>query len=480
MEKTKNTQRIIKYIGVLLTASIYLLIFSLNTSPLYDWQVGDATIFRMLGVLAHRGMVPYTEFFDHKGPFIILVEYLGACISHKPFGNLIVQIPFTFFSFLGIKRIVDYFAYNTKSVKILVYIVSLLIYIIYIPNNLTEEYCMPFLIWSCFFAIRYISEKESKHNLWWSFLYGITIMVCVLTRITNVIPLAGMLLVGMIVMIKRKDHFFKNLLVIIGGMAVFALPFIIYFVVHNAFYDMFYASIIYNFKYAANIGTNFSVTLLLNILVRKLLLVVFAMIVSIMSIMTKKNKELSYAVLISSVLAIILQLTSNLGFTQYLAVQVPIIVIAICLLAKLESNKIFVKVVAYCVIIIGAILLVLNIGLKAKDLLKVRHNDASYQLKKESEEIVKKIDRDANVIAYNVDSYFYIVSGINPCYKYCILQDWQSKLDKEMQKEIIKDFKSLKAEYVVEDIAKGRYDSVIDKHYKEVYRTKQLKLLKRK
>ena len=49
-----------------------------------------------------------------------------------------------------------------------------------------------------------------------------------------------------------------------------------------------------------------------------------------------------------------------------------------------------------------------------------------------------------------------------------------------MQKEIIKDFKSLKAEYVVEDIGKGRYDSVIDKHYKEVYRTKQLKLLKRK
>ena len=102
IEKYINKKNILLILGILLIAIVYLIIFSTNTSPLYNWQVGDAAVFRMDGIFASKGLVPYLDFFDYKGPFLMLVEYLGACISTKPIGNLIVKIPFIFFSFFGL------------------------------------------------------------------------------------------------------------------------------------------------------------------------------------------------------------------------------------------------------------------------------------------------------------------------------------------------------------------------------------------
>ena len=480
MTKKIQNSCLLSIIIILLISIVYLLFFSTNTSPLYHWQVGDAAVFRMDGIFAYKGLIPYIDFFDHKGPFLMLVEYLGACISTKPIGNLIVQIPFVFFSFFGLKRIVDLLVKDGNIIqRIVLYIVSLFVYNVYVPHNMTEEYCLPFLIWSCYFAIRYIIEKD-QHKYIWSFFYGITVMVCVFTRLTNVIPLVGIMIIGMIV---RKDRFFKNLLFVLLGMLVFALPFVLYFAINNALYEMIYAVIIYNVKYATSIGTDYSLMLILKVLVRQLLLIVFAIIISIISIIKKKNTEISCAVLISSVLAICLQLITNIKVGQYVAVQAPIIVIAACLLVDLKSKKNIGKVFLYGLSICGLAILVLNNVVGVTDLVKIRNNSVTYDFEEESKEIVSQVDdvRNSKIVAYNVQAYFYIAADVKPCYRYCVLQDWQSQRDKEMQKQIKSQFSSLKADYIVENLAeKRKCDNIINKDYKEIYRTKQLKLLKKK
>ena len=143
---------------------------------------------------------------------------------------------------------------------------------------MTEEYCLPFIIWSGYFALKYIMNQEETHKCIWSVLYGVTVMAGAFTRLTNVIPLVGIMIVGMIVMIKRKDRFFRNLLFILIGMILFALPFVIFFVANNALYEMIYATIIYNVRYATSIGTDYSLMLILKVLVRQLLLIIFAII----------------------------------------------------------------------------------------------------------------------------------------------------------------------------------------------------------
>lgn len=484
MTKKVQNNNILSVIVILLFSVIYLLIFSTNTSPLYNWQVGDAAVFRMDGIFASKGLIPYLDFFDHKGPFLMFVEYLGACISAKPIGNLIVQIPFIFFSFFGLKRIVDLFVKDGNNAKrIVLYIISLLIYNIYVPHNMTEEYCLPFIIWSGYFALKYIMNQEETHKYIWSFLYGVTVMACAFTRLTNIMPLVGIMIVGMVVMIKRKDRFFRNILFILIGMIAFALPFVVFFAVNNALYEMIYATIIYNVKYATSIGTDYTLALILEVLVRQLLLIIFAIIISIVSIARKRNTEIACAVLISSVLAICLQIITNIKVGQYVAVQAPILVIATCLLIDLKSSRIIGKVLLYGLSICGLAVLILNNIVCVKDLVTVRNNNGTNIFEEESREIISKIDdiNNAKIVAYNVHSHFYIATDVVPCYRYCVLQDWQSQRDKEMQKQIRSQFASLKADYIVENIEeKRKCDNIINKNYKEIYRTKQLKLLKRK
>ena len=453
---------------------IYLVIFAFTTSPLFNYQVGDATIFRMLGVLANKGMIPYVEFFDHKGPFIILIEYIGACISSNTIGLMIVEIPFTFFSFLGLYRILGLFSDGRKQT--ILFVVSLLIYDIYNSSNVTEEYCLPFLIWSSYFATIYLLGRVNVHKISWSFLYGITIMVCVMTRITNVIPLAGLLLVGMVILIKKKDNFLKNFFSIILGMILFATPFIVYFIIHHALYDMIYATLIYNFKYVANMGYNFKILAVAKILIRKLFLVLVVTIIGTYNVIKRKNTELSIAIIISAVLAVVLQLTSNLSFTQYLTVQVPIIVISIGMLMNIGECK----SMYYIITVLSASVIILGNVLQISDVVKVRNNDVSYKFENEIHDIILKIeDKDSrNIIAYNVQSYFYIVSDVKPCYKYCILQDWQTKMDPQMQEEFNCEVKSLKAEYIIESLDGGRLDGYINEHYEEIYRTESVRLLR--
>ena len=431
----------------------------------------------MLGFLSAKGMVPYTDFFDHKGPFLVLVEYLGSIISVKPIGNFIVQIPFAIFSFIGIYKIISKFSLNRNG-KIVCYVISIMIFNIYYGSNMTEEYCMPFLIWSIYFATEYLLGNVERHKLSWSFLYGITIMVCVLTRITNVIPMAGFLLVGMIILIKNKDRFLQNLLMIILGMIVLVVPFGIFFAIKGNLWDMIYATLIYNFKYAVNLEKSYEMSSLLKIVVRKISLVVFAAVIGCINLINKKNINISLAIIISSVLAIILQVTSTMEFTQYLSVQVPVLIVAIGLINLKEVKT---KIINYAIVVASIGVLLLGNVLSVTDSIKVKNNDVSYVFEKEVQEIMNRVENkdESKIIAYNVGAYFYLAADVKPCYKYCILQDWQTALDNDMLEEFMNQIESLEAEYIVESNNEGNMDSFINEHYKELCRTENMKLLKR-
>ena len=81
IKKVLSKKNIIIIFMFMILASVYLMIFSTTTSPIYHLYGTDSEIFRMLGRMQKRGMIPYVDFFDHKGPFIITVEWIGCLIS---------------------------------------------------------------------------------------------------------------------------------------------------------------------------------------------------------------------------------------------------------------------------------------------------------------------------------------------------------------------------------------------------------------
>ena len=59
----------------------------------------DAGLFEYFGFAMSKGDVPYLNIFDHKGPVIFLVNYLGYALA-GPFGIKCLYLLFCVFLFL--------------------------------------------------------------------------------------------------------------------------------------------------------------------------------------------------------------------------------------------------------------------------------------------------------------------------------------------------------------------------------------------
>ena len=116
---------------LIVTATLFLLIFSLSTSVFYRHKfIGwDSDIFLAMGKFAQSGQIPYKDFFDHKGPVIIGIQCLGYIIGNGKPGVFVIQTIFLCFSLGGIYKILRLF-YRGK-ISLCLTVCSLLIFNIY-------------------------------------------------------------------------------------------------------------------------------------------------------------------------------------------------------------------------------------------------------------------------------------------------------------------------------------------------------------
>ena len=83
----------IKYMALFLLSFLFLLVFSLWTSPFYkNWYGCDASFFTMAGRAILSGYVPYRDFFDLKGPYFFFIEALGQLIVKGRTGAFVMQL----------------------------------------------------------------------------------------------------------------------------------------------------------------------------------------------------------------------------------------------------------------------------------------------------------------------------------------------------------------------------------------------------
>mgnify|MGYP007002631147 FL=1 len=46
------------------------------------------------GILVEKGLVPYIDFFEHKGPLMFVIQWMGAMLTGNKIGFLLIEIPF--------------------------------------------------------------------------------------------------------------------------------------------------------------------------------------------------------------------------------------------------------------------------------------------------------------------------------------------------------------------------------------------------
>lgn len=471
----------------LIVSAAYLLIISFTTSPLYEKSLigNDSMIFMMLGKFTKAGMIPYKEFFDHKGPMIVFVEYIGFLIHDGRIGVFLIQIIFFTASLYGAYKILRLF-YDKKTSLLFNILFLMLCSIFWEGGNLTEEYCLPFLMWSAYFAVKYFKvylTEDKNHNPWYSFLYGITFMMGSFTRITNALPMCIMVLVSFCILIYKKKwkNIIQNILMFLLGCGVILVPCIIYFVKNNALNEMLYATFIYNFRYAASNTQGRT----LNDLVRASIYyvpLITSFIIGVYGVISKgREKIISICIIVSSAVGILLQLSGE-QYAHYLIIWIPVLILAIGIFGDMKEKNQRCNVVIAMVILCMVGLLYKNVKV-AGDAYHVYSEKGAAQYTEESNEIVNLIPEDERdlVMAYNVNARFYLVTNITPCYKYCILQDWQCSKDDKIQEEFKNDILSLEAKYiVVNNNQKNSLDNMINENYDRVGNTDKLVLLKRK
>lgn len=476
-------------LGFFLVSIVFVTIFSFTTSPLYNYFGCDQEIFRMLGRMTKKGFIPYKEFFDHKGPVTITFQWIGCLISEKRIGILTVQAFCVFFS-LCLAYKLFLLKYSKKLSLVLTAVILLTLRFFYGGGNSVEEFCLPFLLLSsyCFCKFCIKDKKDSlEHSVKYSVIYGITIAVCMYTRLTNVFPVLAILLVGVFYLIKNKlwKNLLFNALGTIGGIVIISLPYFIYFYIHGAIYDMLFATFIYNIRHGSDYSQAESTSELIKIIIYMFILVC-TMLMGIYSIRKKKNELIGYSVVIMSIMGMFMHMKMRF-YLHYYIIYIPIIIMGLlCVegIYKDFKNKqltIISRVTLMALVFMMAftgVKTIISTGdilgvIKDKEIMEQKNNDML--------DIVNDIDKNEDIISYLAPPQFYIITDTYPCYRNFILQDQQTRYDAELREGFEKDLKSLNAKYIVAPkYLKGRYIPFIKQHYSINKENKRFILFERK
>lgn len=272
--KIKNQPVILRGIFLALVSVVFLLLFSPATSPLSQYYGTDSAFFMLVGQGMTKGLLPYRDFFDMKGPVLFLIEYIGQLICYGRTGAFIMQfinlfvclciIDVTYRSCIGRVR----FSFVYEFAFMLPFL--LLAVSTFEGGNLTEEYSLPWLLLAVYFALKYLKQsKESsnyRHPLKLGFYYGFAFGILALIRITNAAMIGAIILTISLGLLVKKE--FKNLLLngaafIAGCIAAFA-PFCLFYAWHGLLGEMLGQVFIFGVQYSAEASFSEKLTYLMN------------------------------------------------------------------------------------------------------------------------------------------------------------------------------------------------------------------------
>ncbi|EOS20473.1 hypothetical protein C804_06318 [Lachnospiraceae bacterium A4] len=210
----------------------------------------DESVFETMGYLMTKGYIPYRDSFDHKGPLLYIINWLGMQISYYR-GIWIIElivITSTFFILYKITRLVcgrlgGCFSMFVISSSLLFYLDG---------GNLVEEYAMPFIAVSVYFFLDYfLNQKISIYRL---IICGFSFGAVLLLRANMISVWICFCIAVFIQLISNKQYkkIIEFILWFLSGMMLILLPVFIWLALNHAFKDFWNDYIIFNKMYVSN------------------------------------------------------------------------------------------------------------------------------------------------------------------------------------------------------------------------------------
>lgn len=453
LARTHVTHRVVPIVANSIFVALLLTLTDILSPiyPLFETWYSDQYIFELTGKMWAEGGVPYVDFWDQKGPMIFLFNMLGWKLTGSSLGIFLLTVVWAAITINTLYLLAKEFApkqYGTAISIAIAWISAIWIGILCAPSwDLIEPLCLPFLAISLLIAVRWfkLSGNGAKPSVpWWHpFVYGISFSVCLLSRLTNALSVCVIVLVITVMLItwKQWKALFACALSFIAGIALPLVPFCIYFVVHQAFYDFLYGTILFNLSYAG--GAESLLSAQHNTIVLILCMPCAMILLGLAHMLFKRQcNPINSTVVLSGLLFIALFFNIN-PYQHYAAVAaifLPILLGTVCQYANERFS------IRWQTLVALGLILALLCGYQAKVDNKLIWSERVYN-EQELEQVIQ--DAQGDIVLYNVLVGAYLKCDLTPMYKFAWLQDWEASFSESYTQQLCDEFSTARAKYLV-------------------------------
>ena len=245
-ERKKNT--IIYVIIFLIT--LLLTLIGLQSSPFYNGIThNDSSVFQIIGNGLLKNKIPYKDLFDHKGPIVYVINALALLIN-KNIGLYILELILLYIGTIYMYKTSKLMLKPILSLSVCC-IYEMLIFIVIIGGNFTEEYEIIFSSIALFYMMKILYQGDIKSKKNWIFI-GVTFAINFLIKPSYISIWIAFGIATLIYLIKNRkiNELVIGVLYIILGIVIIFIPIIIYMISKNCVNDFLYAYFTLNMKYS--------------------------------------------------------------------------------------------------------------------------------------------------------------------------------------------------------------------------------------
>lgn len=366
----KKNNLLIGFASLFFTVLVWL---SMVTSVKKGIPFSDASIFEYFGYAMNRGELMYANLFDHKGPVIFIVNYLGYFIS----GSLGIKFLYLFCTFLFF--VISFLTsklFTGNKQSILVLFLLFLVYEHFFDGGWSlEGYILPLISYSLYVFLKFFIKNNIKN--YEIILAGLCFAIVFFTK-ANMIGIwliFGFYIIVHYVTLKNYKELISTLIKFFTGVLIFTIPLFLYLIYKGIFIDMLYQSIGVNFIYTTE-SNNGSMKEIFKWYLSQFNSLSLNLIILISSfLLWNKYKYKSILYHVAFLFCLTLALISKRSYGHYILVIIPFLVPYISYMFNLFKNF---TVKKFTLILLGLyIVYIANINY-VRENIKTRDRNTSY------------------------------------------------------------------------------------------------------
>lgn len=234
MENKKITKEQI-LIGAFILFAGFCITMASTLNPFTRSMPGrDSSVQIYFARMTLEGRLPYKEMFDHKGSFMHLIDMIGLTIAGgRTVGIWFLEWLSMCLAIFGIYKMGGYLCKN-KYVTLLSSVACIFFITPYFEGgNMTEEWALPFIIWSLYIFVRFL--KSGRYTYKAIFFAGMLLGAVLLIRANMIavwivwpVVILFDILAGKTRPKEKIQFLLKIIICFFGGIVVFTVPFVLW------------------------------------------------------------------------------------------------------------------------------------------------------------------------------------------------------------------------------------------------------------